>query len=79
MARKPRRTNPYADAETTRALQRAGIAEQVWSEIEVQKVVMAAKTARSKARRLVPDAAKAAGAKSSKPQTTKRSTRTGLA
>lgn len=63
MADKLRRTKPFAESEATKALQRAGIAEQVWSEVEVQKVVTAEKTARSKAQRHVPGGEKSAGTK----------------
>ena len=72
MADKPRRTKPFAETEATRVLQRAAIAEQVWSEIEVQKVVTAEKTARSKAQPRVLDPETSVDAKSSKSQTTER-------
>lgn len=46
---KRRRTQPSADAKATKALQRAGIAEKVWSEDEVRNVVTIEKAARLKA------------------------------
>lgn len=46
---KRRRTQPSADAKAIKALQRAGMAEKVWSEDEVRNVVTIEKAARLKA------------------------------
>ena len=46
---KRRRPQPSAETKATKALQRAGMAEKVWSEDEVQNVVITEKAARLKA------------------------------
>ncbi|MCJ2082755.1 hypothetical protein [Methylobacterium sp. J-090] len=45
------------------------MAEQVWSEVEVQKAITDEKTARLKTQRLARDVEEAAAAKNSKPTT----------
>ena len=48
MADKRKRAQPSAETKATKALQRAGMAEKVWSEEEVQKVIADEKVGRMK-------------------------------
>jgi len=66
MADKPSHAKDREETKAAKALERASLAEQVWSEVEVQRAVVEERTARLKAQRLARDAQDEATAKLSK-------------